>query len=269
MKKYLSLVVILLLGIIVSSDQIQFLNIVQTPTSQPSSQTEVVSTKPTAVTTPSPIKEEIADLAHEKIILEPEAFPDLYSCMMELTFETGPLAGNKTSFQILDKDYFENKGDKFFPGKNTAVYYDPPKYIILHSAFYKGNMLKPLEAEFIRYYLEYWGESDNEYVRGNIQSVIGSTVTWKCNGEVIFTSNIRDIVRLSQVASNQLWLEPSNLEQILINKEGVVSEWIGDMEISSEPTIYLGFCGWGPENSGEQRFAYYRYLINFDLEANP
>ena len=199
----------------------------------------------------------------------PYTFPDLYNCSMELTFTSGPLAGNSTDFTILGEDYFTEKGDNFFPGKNTAVYYDPPRYLILHSAFQNGNMLKPLEAEFIRFYLEYWGDSGNAFVQGNIDSLIGSTVTWSCDDEILFSSYIRDIVRLSQVASNQLWLEPQNLEQILTDKEGLVSEWIGDMEITSDPTIYLGFCGWGPVASGDQRFAYYRYLINFDLGLNP
>ncbi len=270
MKKYFYLVLILLLGMIISSDRHQTRNIILASTPESESPSGAGSSKTvTTVITPSPSIETVEEEYRDLIAQTEEIFPDLYNCKMELSFTTGPLAGMKTSFTILGRDYFSNKGDEFFPGKNTAVYYEKPKYLILHSAFLDGNMLKPLEAEFIRYYLEYWGTSGNAFVQGNIDSLIGSSVIWSCNKETVFTSHIREVVRLSQTASNQLWLEPLNLEQILTDKEGLVTEWIGDMGITSEPTIYLGFCGWGPENSGDQRFVYYRYLINFDLVMNP
>lgn len=267
MKKYLPLLLIFLMGTVLSSDHVRTRNIVRSSNQETS--LTIVTEEPTTVTTPSPDSTEFFQIPSAEPTPTPDPFPVLYNCSMELTFTSGPLAGNKTDFTILGEEYFAEKGDSFFPGKNTAVYYDPPRYLILHSAFENGNMLKPLEAEFIRFYLEYWGDSGNEFVQGNIDSLIGSTVIWSCDDEIIFSSSIRDIVHLSQVASNQLWLEPQNLEQILIDKEGLVSEWIGDMEITSEPTIYLGFCGWGPIDSGDQRFAYYRYLINFDFELNP
>ena len=267
MKKYLSLLLIFLIGTIVSADHVRMLNIVR----QPKQETSLIieTEEPSTVTTPSSNLTEVLRIPSVEATPTPDPFPSLYNCSMELTFTSGPLAGNKTDFTILGEEYFTEKGDSFFPGKNTAVYYDPPRYLILHSAFENGNMLKPLEAEFIRFYLEYWGDSGNAFVQGNIDSLTGSTVIWSCNDEIIFSSYIRDIVHLSQVASNQLWLEPRNLKQILTNKEGLVSEWVGEMDITSEPTIYLGFCGWGPVDSGDQRFAYYRYLINFDLDFNP
>ena len=270
MKKFLpQFIILLLIGFLISTDHIQKLNIVRIPSPETQSQSEFTSTNPTAAVTPSPSQNAQEITAPKEITPTPIPFPNLYECNLELSFTTGPLSGNSTDFLVLGEDYFVNKGDSFYPGKNTAVYYDPPRYLILHSAFENGNMLKPLEAEFIRFYLEYWGDSGNDFVQGNIDSLIGSTVIWQCDNEILFTSTIRDIVRFSQVASDQLWLEPQNLEQILAAKEGLVSEWIGEMEITSEPTIYLGFCGWGPENSGDRRFAYYRYLINFDLERNP
>lgn len=269
MKKYIAFILILLLGLLVGSDQIRILNIVRTPTPQSVSQNEKEETESSSIITLTPIRNEGDTLETISEALTPEPFPDLYNCKIELTFTSGPLSGSKTAFTVLGRDYFGNKGDRFFPGKNTAVYYDFPGYLILHSAFYNGNMLKPLEAEFIRYYLEYWGESGTAYIQGNIDSLIGSTVIWTCNDEPIFTSQIRQIVRLSQVASDELWIEPRNLEQILVKKEGLVSEWVGEMNITSEPTLYLGFCGWGPENSGANRFTYYRYLMNFDLSPAP
>ncbi len=255
------------MGTVVSSDHVRTLNIVR-PSSQETS-LRLEAEEPTTVTTPSPNLIEVYQTPSVEATPIPDPFPVLYNCSMELTFTSGPLAGNSSDFTILGEDYFAEKGDSFFPGKNTAVYYDPPRYLILHSAYENGNMFKPLEAEFIRFYLEYWGDSGNAFVQGNIDSLVGSTVIWSCNDEILFSSSIKDIVRLSQVASNQLWLEPQDLEQILTDKEGLVSEWIGNMEISSDPTIYLGFCGWGPADSGDRRFTYYRYLINFDLELNP
>lgn len=269
MKRYLVAIPILIIGFFLSSDQVRTLNIVRTPTPQVISTQETSSTNQIAEATPVPISDSALTNEDKELPPTPEPFPDLYECNLEIVFTTGPLAGSETDFFVLGKSYFENKGDSFFPGKNTAVYYDPPRYLILHSAFENGNMLKPLEAEFIRYYLEYWGESGNAYVQGNIDSLIGSTVIWKCNDKELFSSTVREIVRLSQIASDQLWLEPRNLEAILVEQEGLVSEWIGAMEVTYEPTIYLGFCGWGPESSGDLRFAYYRYLMNFDLELSP
>ncbi len=76
---------------------------------------------------------------------------------MQMEFISGPLAGKGNKFTILGQEYFDEKGDLFYPGEKTAVFYDGPKYLILHSAFQNGNVLRPLEAEFIRHYLEYWG----------------------------------------------------------------------------------------------------------------
>ena len=196
---------------------------------------------------------------------EKDPFPNLYGCDTTMAFTSGPLEGQDSQFTILGLDYFLEKGDKFYPGKETAVYYNPPHYLILHSAFNNGNILHPLEAEFLRYYLEYWGESGTAYIQEQIDSLSGSRVEWTCNGEPILTTQVRDVIRLSQAASDQLWLAPETLEQILAEREGLVNEWVGEMELTDEPTFYLGFCGWGPQSSGDARFYYYRYLINFDI----
>jgi hypothetical protein len=267
MKKYLAAILFLLMGMILSADHVRTYNIVRSSIQEPSPISQ--ANDPTAVATPAPNLAEVNQIPTIQPTPTPDPFPNLYSCTMKLSFTSGPLAGNSTDFSVLGEEYFAEKGDSFFPGKNTAVYYDPPRYLILHSAFENGNMLKPLEAEFIRFYLEYWGDSGNAFVQGNIDSLIGSTVIWSCDDEIIFSSSIRDIVRLSQIASNQLWLDPQNLELILTKKEGLVSEWIGAMDVTSEPTVYIGFCGWGPIDSGDLRFAYYRYLINFDIDFSP
>jgi hypothetical protein len=192
-------------------------------------------------------------------------FPNLYDCDMVMKFTSGPLKGKKSRFTILGKDYFNDKGEQFFPGEKTAVYYEGPRYIILHSAFANGNILRPLEAEFIRYYLEYWGESGSEFIQDRINELIGSQIEWSCDGQIILNTEINSIIRLSATASTELWEDPIYLRQILLKHEGKEEEWIGDMDPYFMDTFFLGFCGWGPEESGDYRYYYYRYLINFDL----
>jgi hypothetical protein len=184
---------------------------------------------------------------------------------MEMKFTSGPLKGKKSRFTILDQDYFEDRGEKFLPGEKTAVYYDGPRYLILHSAFYNGNILRPLEAEFIRYYLEYWGESGSDYIENQMDELIGSKIEWTCDGKLVLNIEVRSISRLSAAASNELWKEPIYLRQILLNQKGREDEWIGNMDPYFMDTFYLGFCGWGPKEKGDFRYYYYRYLINFDL----
>lgn len=193
-------------------------------------------------------------------------FATLYNCEMSLEFLTGPLESKTTDFKVLGLDYFYDKSDKFDPGKGTSIYYQYQHYFILHSSYANGNILRPMEAEFIRKYLEYWGESGQKYVQGQIDSLIGSDVTWTCDGDTIFHTKIDGITRLSHLASEDLWLNPDSLVQILNNKEGDESEWIGEIEPTTEPYLYIGFCGWGPESSADDRFTYYRYLIRFIIQ---
>ncbi len=184
---------------------------------------------------------------------------------MEIRFTTGPLSDKSSTFDVLDRDYFYDKGDKFAPGKGTAIFYEVQRYFILHSAYVRGNVLRPMEAEFLRKYLEYWGTTGTEYIEGQIDSLIGSRVLWTCNEEIIFETEITGITRLSHEASNRLWLEPENIEDIIRDKEGLVSEWIGELEETDQPTIYMGFCGWGPQSLDQDRYTYYRYLIQFEV----
>ena len=99
-----------------------------------------------------------------------------------MKFTSGPLEGKSAEFLILGQEYFDDKGDLFYPGEKTAVFYDGPKYLILHSAFQNGNVLRPLEAEFIRKYLEYWGESGTDYIQTQMDSLIGSEIEWSLWG---------------------------------------------------------------------------------------
>ncbi len=184
---------------------------------------------------------------------------------MVMKFTSGPLKGKKSKFTVLTEDYFADKGERFYPGEKTAVYYEGPRYLILHSAFANGNILRPLEAEFIRYYLEYWGESGTEFIQDRIDELIGSKVEWTCDGVIILQTEINSIVRLSATASNEIWEDPIYLRQILLKHEGKADEWIGEMDPYFMDTFFLGFCGWGPEESGDARYYYYRYLINFNI----
>ena len=195
----------------------------------------------------------------------PDPFPNLYDCEMEITFTSGPLKSKSSNFTVLGEDYFLDKGDKFDPGKGTSIYYSDQHYFILHSSFVNGNLLRPMEAEFLRKYLEYWGSSGEAYVQGQIDSLIGSNVSWVCDGRQVFTTKIKGIVRLSHEASQQLWLQPETLEQILENHEGLASEWIGSVEPTDTPHLYAAFCGWGSESAGSARFTYFRYILQFEI----
>ena len=194
----------------------------------------------------------------------PDPFSDLYECQMSVKFLNGPFEARTMDFEVLGKDYFTDKADKFSPGKGTGVYYEAQRYFILHSSFVNGNILKPMEAEFFRRYLEAWGGTDNNYIQGNIDNVIGSEALWICDGKLVFKSTITGITRLSYVASQDLWRNPQNLESILEKREGLSSEWIGELNRTDDPSILIGSCGWGPDDSNE-RFSYYRYLINFKI----
>jgi hypothetical protein len=170
----------------------------------------------------------------------------------------------------LGEDYFTDKGDKFALGKGTGIYYEPMHYFILHSSYIRRISDQPLEAEFIRKYLESWGPAGPQTIQGNIDALIGSEVVWTCEGGSRFVTEIDGIVRLSHEASNRLWLEPLNIPDILRDREGLVSEWVGEIEIEDDSRFLLGFCGWGPESLGEERYTYYRYLVSFDILAiNP
>ena len=122
-----------------------------------------------------------------------------------------------------------------------------------------------MEAEFIRKYLEYWGGTGTEYIQGQIDALTGSEVIWFCNDRPAFETTIKGVVRLSHEASNDLWQDPESLEEILINREGLVLEWVGEFDETDESYFYIGFCGWGPDSLGEERYTYYRYLIQFEI----
>jgi hypothetical protein len=191
--------------------------------------------------------------------------PDFYGCEMILEFTSGPLKNKDSSFTVLDKSYFLDKGDKFDIGKGTGIYYEDNHYFILHSSFVNGNMLRPMEAEFLRRYLENWGNTETSYIKDQMDNLIGAEMIWHCNGETALNTKLNGIVRLSHEASERLWLEPHELPQIIIDKEGDQDQWIGNIEESTKPSLYIGFCGWGPESLGSKRYTYYRYLIQFEV----
>lgn len=229
---------------------------------------DLVGSNATTTVTQSPNQEEAPEVDEPNIEPTPteNPFSTFYGCNMTIEFVDGPLESKATDFKVLGMDYFYDKGDKFDPGKGTSIYYQYQHYFILHSSFVNGNILRPMEAEFIRKYLEYWGESGEKYVQGQIDSLIGAEVTWTCNGETLFQTKIDSIARLSHEASQDLWIHPENLNQILMDREGEESEWIGDIQPTTEPYLYTGFCGWGPESTGDERFTYFRYVIRFTIQ---
>ena len=193
----------------------------------------------------------------------PDPFANLYNCQMEIKFLSGPLEDKGTSFEVLGRDYFWEKGDKFEAGKGTGVFYESQHYFILHSSVLNGNIFHDLEAEFLRRYLENWGWVSTAYIQQRIDQLIGSEVVWICDGKELFATQVDGVTRLSHEASNRLWLEPRNIPDIL---EGNQSEWIGEIPKFDQDQILLGFCGWGPFSLGEERVTYYRYLISFDIQ---
>jgi hypothetical protein len=195
----------------------------------------------------------------------PDPLGNLFDCQMTIEFTSGPLESNSTTFSVLGEDYFTEKGDKFALGKGTGIYYEPMHYFILHSSYIRRIFDQPLEAEFIRKYLESWGPAGPQTIQGNIDALIGSEVVWTCEGGSRYVTEIDGIIRLSHEASNRLWLEPLNIPDILGDREGLVSEWVGKIEIEDDSRFLLGFCGWGPESLGEERYTYYRYLVSFNL----
>jgi len=170
-----------------------------------------------------------------------------------------------TTFTMVDREYFYDRGDKFDPGKNTGVFYEDQRYLILHSGYQNGNLSNPLEAEFIRKYLESWGNYDHDYIEAQINALIGSEMIWICNNQEALRIKLVDVIRLSHDASSQLWLEPQNLLQIVADREGNASEWIGEMQGSETPSVYIGFCGWGPSTITVNRSIYYRYIMRFEI----
>lgn len=193
-------------------------------------------------------------------------FATLYNCEMKLEFTSGPLESKTTEFTVLGEDYFVEKANKFYPGKGTSIYYQYQHYFILHSSYVNGNILRPMEAEFIRKYLEYWGDSGTDYVQGQIDSLIGSEVSWVCDDQTLFQTKIDNIVHLSHQASEDIWMNPNSLEETISKREGEESEWIGEMPPTTEPYLYIGFCGWGPSTLSSGRFTYYRYVIRFIIQ---
>jgi hypothetical protein len=195
----------------------------------------------------------------------PTVIPRLYGCSMEIRFISGPLAPSKTTFSMLDESYFYDKGDKFDEGKNTGIFYSDQHYVILHSGYQGGTITAPLEVEFIRKYLEEWGNEEPEYIEAKIEDLIGSQIVWICDGQIVLATRLTDVVRLSHQASTRLWLEPQNIFEIIQDREGVPAEWIRGIEPSDAPAIYLGFCGWGPPNIRVGRSIYYRYILRFEI----
>jgi hypothetical protein len=197
----------------------------------------------------------------------PNPLPDLYGCNMQIEFITGPLENQSSEFSILDRSYFLDKGDKFAVGKGTAVYYEDQPYMILHSSYVNGNILKPMEAEFIRKHLEHWGNKGDEYIQNQIDDLVGTKVNWYCYDDLVLETTINSVARLSHDASERLWLEPLEIVDILEDKQGLASEWIGEILPTDQPSLFLGFCGWGPSSVGSGRYTYYRYLLNFVIET--
>ena len=166
---------------------------------------------------------------------------------------------------MLDRSYFQDKGDKFDPGKQTGIFYENQRFLLLHSGYLGGNPLYPLESEFIRKYLELWGNNDSSYIEDQIQSLIGSEMVWSCKDQKTINLQLSEIIRLSHTATNQLWLDPANLLTIIENREGEPSEWIGAINNPTQRSIYFGFCGWGPPEIAQNRSIYYRYVFRFDI----
>ena len=233
-------------------------NLVGETISLTSTSTEILTFSPTPTATPTPTSTPTPTPT-------PTIIPDLYGSFMEIRFTSGPLEDYGTTFTMIDRDYFYNKGNIFDPGNNTGVYYENQRYLILHSGYEDGNLSYPLEAEFMRKYLESWGTSGTDYIEAQIEALKGSQMLWISNNQKAAELQLVQVIRLSHDSSSQLWLEPQNLLQIIADREGVESEWIGEMHETETPSVYIAFCGWGPSSITVNRSIYYRYILRFDI----
>jgi len=195
----------------------------------------------------------------------PTIIPDLYGCDMEIRFTSGPLDGVGTTFKMIDRSYFHDKGDTFDTGKNTGLFYEEQHYLILHSGYLGGNFSRPLEIEFLRKQLELWGNNDTTYIKDQIQTLIGSEMVWICDAQETINLRLAEVVRLSHEASNDLWLNPTDILQIIDERAGDSAQWIGEIKDANQKSVYLGFCGWGPPEITQDRSTYYRYVIRFEV----
>ncbi|MHA1332137.1 MAG: ComEA family DNA-binding protein [Candidatus Hodarchaeales archaeon] len=228
----------------------------------PSISTAVKSKIPNSTLTPTKV---FPDLHTPTLIPKLMIFPDIYGCNIKIKFVSGPLDEYETEFNILEQTYFEEKADKFAPGMKTGIYYESQKYLILHSGYYQSKLSEPLEAEFLRKYLEGWGDLDKSYIEQQIDALIYSKIILVCDSAEPINLQLKEITRLSHVASNQLWVDPSSLFQVIIDREGESTEWIGNMSISNQNSLYLGFCGWGPPDIDQDRMTYFRYVMRFEV----
>ena len=232
------------------------------PTDQDNSQSEPDPENQLTSPTPSPT---LTATNTPTPTATPTIVPILYGCAMEIRFISGPMEGYSTTFTMVEREYFYDKGDKFDPGKNTGVFYEIQRYLILHSGYQYGNLSNPLEAEFIRKYLESWGNNNQDYVEGQIEALKGSEMIWICNNQEAVRVELVEVIRLSHEASSQLWLDPQNFNQIIADREGDASEWIGEMQQNVPPSVYISFCGWGPPTITANRSIYYRYIMRFEI----
>ena len=109
-----------------------------------------------------------------------------------------------------------------------------------------------------------WVNAQPAYIQGRIDALVGTQVTWHCDGDPLFVTEISGgIVRLSEEASTRLWLEPGQLYQILEGHEGIPAEWVGTLPPIQADGFYVVFCGWGPRELGDNRFDTFRYLVQF------
>lgn len=223
-----------------------------------STNTEIAYISPTPSPTPTPTNTPTPTAT-------PTIIPDLYGTYMELRFTSGPLEDYGTTFTMVERQYFYDKGDLFDVGKNTGVFYEDLRYLILHSGYEDSTLTNALEAEFLRKYLESWGNSGNDYIESQMETLKGSKMIWISDYQKAIEVELVDVIRLSHEASSELWLEPENLLQIIEDREGNASEWIGEMNQSDTPSVYLAFCGWGPSSVTEDRSIYYRYVIRFEI----
>lgn len=239
------------------------------------------TTQPTALLTlaaqPSALPSSEPQLAEPTQALTPTArltaaptatltvVPELLGCEMTLQFASGPLAGEEISFAVLDESYFGDKGDKFDLGKNTGVFYMESNLLVLHSG-YKTLGITSLEAEPIRFYLEGWGNKGPEAIEEKMAEMLGSTLVWACEGQAPFASELTAIARLSHQASQDLWLRPWALGEILEQHEGEAAEWVGGYDQIRPNAVHLSFCGWGPSSLKAERYTYFRYVLGFEIQ---
>ena len=187
---------------------------------------------------------------------------------MEIKFDEGLLTGESTNFDVVSPENlgtFTTTSEALAINSKTGVIRSE-KYGNLLLSLHSGYTLSehPLEAEFLRYSLEKWG-NNTEYVEKKLYEIIGSKGTITFDG-VEFQIEITGAIRLQKDESDEINSYPENVLDIATKSINGQYVAMGNTEPFEKAKfnheLMINFCGWGPNNQP----TYYRYIILIDIK---